>query len=133
MIHDLDLLQPPNRIAFDVESSAALADEVGFPLVVRPSYVLGGRAMEIVYDQDDLANYMKEAVKIIKDSPILLDRFLDEAIEVDVDAICDGKDVVGLWFNGAYRTSGSSLWRLSLFTTTLLTAWSTFSKSFVFK
>jgi carbamoyl-phosphate synthase large subunit len=94
MIHDLDLLQPPNRIAFDVESSAALADEVGFPLVVRPSYVLGGRAMEIVYDQEDLANYMKEAVKIIKDSPILLDRFLDEAIEVDVDAICDGKDVV---------------------------------------
>ncbi|MFT6123495.1 MAG: carbamoyl-phosphate synthase large subunit, partial [Oleiphilaceae bacterium] len=94
MIQDLGLLQPPNRIAFDVESSAALADEVGFPLVVRPSYVLGGRAMEIVYDQDDLANYMKEAVKIIKDSPILLDRFLDEAIEVDVDAICDGENVV---------------------------------------
>ncbi len=94
MIQDLDLLQPPNRIAFDVESSAALADEVGFPLVVRPSYVLGGRAMEIVYDQEDLSNYMKEAVKIIKDSPILLDRFLDEAIEVDVDAICDGENVV---------------------------------------
>jgi carbamoyl-phosphate synthase large subunit len=94
MIYKLGLLQPPNRIAFDVESSAALADEVGFPLVVRPSYVLGGRAMEIVYDQEDLANYMKEAVKIIKDSPILLDRFLDEAIEVDVDAICDGENVV---------------------------------------
>ncbi|MFT4606784.1 MAG: carbamoyl-phosphate synthase large subunit [Urechidicola sp.] len=94
MIHDLGLLQPPNRIAFDVESSAVLAEEVGFPLVVRPSYVLGGRAMEIVHDQEDLANYMKEAVKIIKDSPILLDRFLDEAIEVDVDAICDGENVV---------------------------------------
>ncbi|MFT5549031.1 MAG: carbamoyl-phosphate synthase large subunit, partial [Candidatus Azotimanducaceae bacterium] len=94
MINDLGLLQPPNRIAFDVESSAALADEVGFPLVVRPSYVLGGRAMEIVHDQEDLANYMKGAVKIIKDSPILLDRFLDEAIEVDVDAICDGENVV---------------------------------------
>ena len=88
------MVRHPHRIAFDVEYSDALADEVGFPLVVRPSDGLGGRAMEIVYDQDDLANYMKEAVKIIKDSPILLDRFLDEAIEVDVDAICDGENVV---------------------------------------
>jgi carbamoyl-phosphate synthase large subunit len=94
MIHQLGLLQPPNRIAFDAESSVALADEVGFPLVVRPSYVLGGRAMEIVHDQEDLARYMKEAAKVINDSPILLDRFLDEAIEVDVDAICDGENVV---------------------------------------
>ncbi len=93
MIHDLKLRQPPNRIAFDVESSAALADEVGFPLVVRPSYVLGGRAMEIVYDQEDLARYMTEAVKVTKDSPVLLDRFLDDAVEVDVDAVCDGQDV----------------------------------------
>ena len=94
MLIKLELRQPPNRIAFDVESSAALAAQVGFPLVVRPSYVLGGRAMEIVYDQEDLARYMKEAVKITKDSPVLLDRFLDEAVEVDVDAICDGENVL---------------------------------------
>ena len=94
MLHELDLLQPPNRIAFDVESAAQLADQVGFPLVVRPSYVLGGRAMEIVYDQDDLARYMAEAVKVTRDSPVLLDRFLDEAVEVDVDAICDGEQVL---------------------------------------
>ncbi len=94
MLHDLELLQPPNRIAFDVESAAQLAGQVGFPLVVRPSYVLGGRAMEIVYDQDDLARYMKEAVKVTRDSPVLLDRFLDEAVEVDVDAICDGENVL---------------------------------------
>jgi len=94
MLIKLELRQPPNRIAFDVETSAALAEQVGFPLVVRPSYVLGGRAMEIVYDQDDLARYMKEAVKVTKNSPVLLDRFLDEAIEVDVDAICDGENVL---------------------------------------
>ncbi len=94
MIQDLGLLQPPNRIAFDVESAAQLAEKVGFPLVVRPSYVLGGRAMEIVYDQEDLARYMKEAVKISRDSPVLLDRFLDEAVEVDVDAICDGENIL---------------------------------------
>ena len=94
MVQRLGLLQPPNRIAFDVESSAELADKVGFPLVVRPSYVLGGRAMEIVYDQDDLARYMTEAVKVNRDSPVLLDRFLDEAVEVDVDAICDGENVL---------------------------------------
>ncbi|MCP4488840.1 MAG: carbamoyl-phosphate synthase large subunit [Gammaproteobacteria bacterium] len=94
MINELGLLQPPNQIAFDVESSAKLAEQVGFPLVVRPSYVLGGRAMEIVYDQDDLARYMTEAVKVTRDSPVLLDRFLDEAVEVDVDAICDGETVL---------------------------------------
>jgi len=93
MIEELGLRQPPNRIAFDVESSAALAEEVGFPLVVRPSYVLGGRAMEIVYDQEDLQRYMTEAVKVTKDSPVLLDRFLDDAVEVDVDAVCDGENV----------------------------------------
>ena len=94
MINQLGLLQPPNRIAFDVETSAGLAEQVGFPLVVRPSYVLGGRAMEIVYDQEDLARYMKQAVMVSKDSPVLLDRFLDEAIEVDVDAVCDGENVL---------------------------------------
>jgi carbamoyl-phosphate synthase large subunit len=94
MIEELDLLQPPNRIAFDVESAARLAEQVGFPLVVRPSYVLGGRAMEIVYDQDELARYMRVAVKVTRDSPVLLDHFLDQAVEVDVDAVCDGKDVL---------------------------------------
>ena len=94
MIQDLGLLQPPNQIAFDTESSAELAEKVGFPLVVRPSYVLGGRAMEIVYDQEDLARYMVSAVKVSQDSPLLLDRFLDEAVEVDVDAICDGDRVL---------------------------------------
>ncbi len=94
MINDLGLCQPPNQIAYDVESAASLAGQVGFPLVVRPSYVLGGRAMEIVYDQDDLARYMREAVKVTRDSPVLLDHFLDEAVEVDVDAICDGEQVL---------------------------------------
>jgi len=93
MIHKLGLRQPPNRITYNVEDAARLADEVGFPLVVRPSYVLGGRAMEIVYDQQDLARYMTEAVKVTKDSPVLLDHFLDDAVEVDVDAICDGENV----------------------------------------
>ncbi|MBC8211982.1 MAG: carbamoyl-phosphate synthase large subunit [Gammaproteobacteria bacterium] len=93
MVEKLKLRQPPNRIAFNVKSSAALADQVGFPLVVRPSYVLGGRAMEIVYDQEDLQRYMTEAVRVSKSSPVLLDRFLDDAVEVDVDAICDGENV----------------------------------------
>ena len=71
-----------------------LADEIGYPLVVRPSYVLGGRAMEIVYNESELRRYMREAVSVSNDSPVLLDRFLDDAIEVDIDAICDGKDVL---------------------------------------
>src|SRR5262249_11045021 len=70
------------------------AEEIGYPLVVRPSYVLGGRAMEIVHEQRDLERYMREAVKVSNDSPVLLDRFLNDAIEVDVDAVCDGKDVI---------------------------------------
>jgi carbamoyl-phosphate synthase large subunit len=94
MIHKLDLLQPPNRIAFDVSSALDLAQQVGFPLVVRPSYVLGGRAMEVVYDLDDLERYMRVAVNVTRESPVLLDRFLDEAVEVDVDAICDGEQVL---------------------------------------
>jgi carbamoyl-phosphate synthase large subunit len=93
MIESLDLLQPPNRIAFDADSAAELAEQVGFPLVVRPSYVLGGRAMEVVHDQDELKRYMRDAVNVTRASPLLLDRFLDQAVEVDVDAICDGSDV----------------------------------------
>ena len=94
MIDDLELRQPPNRTARDSESAVRLAAEVGYPLIVRPSYVLGGRAMEIVYNEEDLRRYMYEAVRVSNDSPVLLDRFLDDAVEVDVDAICDGKSVI---------------------------------------
>ncbi len=94
MVEKLDLLQPPNRVASTAEAALVLADEVGYPLVVRPSYVLGGRAMEIVYSQEDLARYMREAVQVSNDSPVLLDHFLDDAVEVDIDAICDGETVL---------------------------------------
>src|SRR5438067_2831304 len=94
MLHRLGLLQPPNRTARTEEAAIKAAEEIGYPLVVRPSYVLGGRAMEIVHDERDLERYMREAVKVSNDSPVLLDRFLNDAIEVDVDAVCDGKDVV---------------------------------------
>ncbi|MGD2112541.1 MAG: carbamoyl-phosphate synthase large subunit, partial [Gammaproteobacteria bacterium] len=94
MVVKLDLLQPPNQIASTTEEAMAHADEVGYPLVVRPSYVLGGRAMEIVYSAEDLARYMREAVQVSNDAPVLLDHFLDDAVEVDVDAVCDGTDVL---------------------------------------
>jgi len=94
LVEELGLKQPPNRTATDPEQAIALAEEIGFPLVVRPSYVLGGRAMEIVHDVEDLKRYMREAVRVSNDSPVLLDRFLDDAIEVDIDAICDGTDVL---------------------------------------
>jgi carbamoyl-phosphate synthase large subunit len=94
MVKKLDLLQPSNQIASTAEQALELADEVGYPLVVRPSYVLGGRAMEIVYSEEDLARYMREAVQVSNDSPVLLDRFLDDAVEVDIDAISDGEDVL---------------------------------------
>ncbi len=93
LIEKLGLRQPPNMTARSLEEAIAGADEVGYPLVVRPSYVLGGRAMEIVYDEGDLKRYMREAVQVSNDAPVLLDHFLDQAIEVDVDAVCDGKDV----------------------------------------
>jgi len=94
MLHELKLKQPPNRTARNPEAALVLAQEIGYPLVVRPSYVLGGRAMEIVHEQRDLERYMREAVKVSNDSPVLLDRFLNDAIEVDVDAICDGENVL---------------------------------------
>jgi len=90
----LALRQPPNRTARNESEALALAQEIGYPLVVRPSYVLGGRAMEIVHEQRDLERYMREAVKVSNDSPVLLDRFLNDAIEVDVDCIADGRQVL---------------------------------------
>ncbi|MFV2005525.1 MAG: carbamoyl-phosphate synthase large subunit, partial [Gammaproteobacteria bacterium] len=94
VINELGLKQPPNRLASSTEEAVAGAAEIGFPLVVRPSYVLGGRAMEIVYNETDLKYYMKNAVSVSNDAPVLLDRFLDDAVEVDVDAICDGEQVL---------------------------------------
>jgi carbamoyl-phosphate synthase large subunit len=93
LLHQLGLRQPPNATARTEAEALSKAAELGYPLVVRPSYVLGGRAMEIVHEQRDLERYMREAVKVSHDSPVLLDRFLNDAIECDVDAICDGKDV----------------------------------------
>jgi carbamoyl-phosphate synthase large subunit len=94
MVERLNLRQPPNRTARSAEDGVRLAAEVGYPLVVRPSYVLGGRAMEIVYNEDELRRYMREAVQVSNESPVLLDRFLDDAIEVDVDCVSDGQQVV---------------------------------------
>jgi len=94
MIQELGLQQPPNRTARSADQALDLAREIGYPLVVRPSYVLGGRAMEIVYEESDLIQYMNEAVKVSNESPVLLDRFLDDAVEIDVDAVCDGQDVL---------------------------------------
>ncbi|EJL87761.1 carbamoyl-phosphate synthase, large subunit [Herbaspirillum sp. CF444] len=91
LLHDLGLRQPPNRTARTEADALRLAQEIGYPLVVRPSYVLGGRAMEIVHEQRDLERYMREAVKVSHDSPVLLDRFLNDAIEVDVDCLSDGE------------------------------------------
>ncbi len=94
MIDKLGLKQPPNCTARSPQEAVTLADGIGYPLVVRPSYVLGGRAMEIVHNREDLERYMREAVSVSNDSPVLLDHFLDDAVEVDVDAICDGDAVL---------------------------------------
>ncbi|MFI4954846.1 MAG: carbamoyl-phosphate synthase large subunit [Gammaproteobacteria bacterium] len=94
LVHRLGLVQPPNRIARDESEGLRAANEIGYPLVVRPSYVLGGRAMEVVYNDDELQQYLRHAVNVSNKSPVLLDRFLDNAIEVDVDAVCDGENVL---------------------------------------
>ena len=94
LVDDLELRQPPNRTARNRDEALEMGADVGYPLVVRPSYVLGGRAMEIVHNEEDLAEYMAAAIDVSNDSPVLLDRFLDMAIEVDVDAVCDGERVL---------------------------------------
>ena len=94
LVDQLGLRQPPNRTARSPGEALRSAQEIGYPLVVRPSYVLGGRAMEIVFNDDELKRYMREAVSVSNESPVLLDRFLDDAIEMDVDALCDGKQVL---------------------------------------
>nr|WP_294839084.1 carbamoyl-phosphate synthase large subunit [uncultured Methylotenera sp.] len=94
MLQELGLKQPPNRTARTPDEAIRLATEIGYPLVVRPSYVLGGRAMEIVQEQSQLERYMREAVKVSNESPVLLDRFLNDALEVDVDALSDGEEVI---------------------------------------
>ncbi|ACO80415.1 carbamoyl phosphate synthase large subunit [Azotobacter vinelandii CA] len=94
MVERLNLRQPPNATARSEDEAIAASKAIGYPLVVRPSYVLGGRAMEIVYEEDELKRYMREAVQVSNDSPVLLDHFLNCAIEVDIDAVCDGEDVV---------------------------------------
>jgi len=94
LVDRLGIKQPPNRTARSLDEALRSAKEIGYPLVVRPSYVLGGRAMEIVFNDEDLKRYMREAVSVSNESPVLLDRFLDDAIEMDVDAVCDGQRVV---------------------------------------
>ena len=94
LLHELGLKQPPNRTARTETQALTMAQEIGYPLVVRPSYVLGGRAMEIVHGDKDLERYMREAVRVSEKSPVLLDRFLDDAVEVDVDCLADGEQVV---------------------------------------
>jgi len=94
LITKLDLKQPPNSTVRSVEESIEAASKISYPLVVRPSYVLGGRAMEIVYNEEELDRYMHDAVKVSNESPVLLDYFLSAAIEVDVDLVCDGEQVV---------------------------------------
>ncbi len=94
LINELGLLQPPNRTATTEAQALERAQDIGYPLVVRPSYVLGGRAMEIVHSPEELERYLRDAFRVSNESPILLDRFLNDAVEIDVDAICDGSEVV---------------------------------------
>jgi carbamoyl-phosphate synthase large subunit len=94
LLEDLNIPQPPGAMVTTIEAALEGADRVGYPVLVRPSYVLGGRAMVIAYDADAVRRYMKEAVEYSQDRPVLVDHFLEDAVEVDVDALCDGRDVV---------------------------------------
>ncbi|MBT4484844.1 MAG: ATP-grasp domain-containing protein, partial [Candidatus Latescibacteria bacterium] len=94
LVDKLGIKQPPNGTATDLDGALRVAKKIGYPVLVRPSYVLGGRAMMICYNQTDLESYMKEAISVSEERPVLVDRFLEEAIEIDVDAVCDGADVL---------------------------------------
>src|SRR5438045_5946843 len=94
MLDNLGLRQTPNGSAISTEEAIAIAKEVGYPVLVRPSFVLGGRAMELVYNEGDLRRYMASAIEVTPDRPVLIDRFLEDAIEVDVDCISDGETTV---------------------------------------
>ena len=115
LLHELKLRQPPNGIATSAEQARAIAEDIGFPVVIRPSYVLGGRAMEIVHDNKRLDRYMTEAVRVSGDSPVLIDLYLRNATEVDVDALCDGEDVFVAGIMEHIERGGRSLRRFSLF------------------
>jgi len=94
LLNELGLKQPPSGIARSLEEAEKVAEEIGFPILMRPSYVLGGRAMRIVYSMEELRNYMEEAVEVSEEKPVLIDKFLEDAVEFDVDAVCDGKEVI---------------------------------------
>ena len=90
----LEIPQPESGTAVSLAEALAIAHDIGYPLLVRPSYVLGGRAMELVHEASELSSYMREAVKVSRSHPVLIDRFLQNAIELDVDAVCDGEEVL---------------------------------------
>src|SRR6185503_14170202 len=94
IVRELKLVQPPNGTATSVEEAVEAAERIGYPVLVRPSYVLGGRAMQIVYDDDSLREYFATAARVSEDRPVLIDSFLEDAFEADVDAVSDGKQVV---------------------------------------
>src|SRR6185295_8454524 len=94
LLEDLGIPSPPNGTATSADEACEVARRLGYPILVRPSYVLGGRAMVIAYDEDSVRRYMREAVTFSQDRPVLIDRFLEDAVEVDVDALCDGADVL---------------------------------------
>ena len=116
LLDDLNLTQPPNRTASDEKTGLEKAEDLGYPIIVRPSYVLGGRAMEIVYSRDELQRYFSHAIRVSNESPVLLDRFLSDAIEVDVDVVCDGRRSHDWGRDGAYRGGRSPFWRLCVCT-----------------
>jgi len=94
LVDKLGIMQPPNGTATDLEGALRVAERIGYPILVRPSYVLGGRAMMICYNEKELESYMKEAISVSEERPVLVDRFLEDAVEIDVDAVCDGDDVL---------------------------------------
>ena len=93
-LSEFNFLQPENRIAQTAEEAKIAVDELGYPVIVRPSYVLGGRAMELIYTDKDLRNYLTNMIDISADNPLLIEKFLDDAVELDIDVVCDGQDAL---------------------------------------